>query len=100
MRDRIHLFMVSVLVLFLELASIRWFPAHVLFLTFFTNTVLLACFLGISVGCLAVNRPRSYLVWTPLWLALALGGAHGIEWGRARNRRHLWVGDAASPALR
>ena len=43
MRDRIDLFIASVLVLFLELACIRWFPAHVLFLTFFTNTVLLAC---------------------------------------------------------
>jgi hypothetical protein len=37
MRDRIDLFIASVLVLFLELACIRWFPAHVLFLTFFTN---------------------------------------------------------------
>src|SRR5439155_230873 len=42
MRDRFDLFIVSVLVLFLEVAAIRWFPAHVLFLTFFTNTVLLA----------------------------------------------------------
>jgi hypothetical protein len=48
--DRVHLFAVSLLVLFLEQAAIRWFPAHVLFLTFFTNTVLLACFLGMSIG--------------------------------------------------
>ena len=44
--------------LFLELACIRWFPSHVLFLTFFTNTVLLACFVGMSVGCLVARRPR------------------------------------------
>ena len=56
MRDRIDLFIASVLVLFLELACIRWFPAHVLFLTFFTNVMLLASFLGISVGCLAAGR--------------------------------------------
>ena len=49
-------FLISLLILFLELACIRWFPAHVLYLTFFTNTVLLACFLGMSVGCLAASR--------------------------------------------
>ena len=53
MRARGDLFLISLLILFLELACIRWFPAHVLFLTFFTNTVLLACFLGMSLGCLA-----------------------------------------------
>jgi hypothetical protein len=45
-----ELFLISVLILFLELAGIRWFPAHALHLTFFTNVVLLACFLGMSVG--------------------------------------------------
>jgi hypothetical protein len=47
MRNRIDLFIVSGFVLFLELASIRWFPAQVLFLTFFTNTVLLR---GVSLA--------------------------------------------------
>ena len=61
MRNRIDLFIASVLVLFLELACIRWFPAHVLFLTFFTNVMLLASFLGISVGCLAAGRRQNYL---------------------------------------
>ena len=68
MRDRptLDLFLVSWLVLFLELACIRWFPSHVLFLTFFTNIVLLACFVGMSVGCLAagtapVPRPHPAL---------------------------------------
>src|SRR5436189_6039954 len=74
-----ELFLVSLLILFLELACIRWFPAHVLFLTFFTNTVLLACFLGMSVGCLAAGRQRNYLAWTPALLALALAAAHGVE---------------------
>ena len=52
------LFAISLLVLFLELACIRWFPAHVLFLTFFTNTMLLAGFLGMSVGCLTTRHRR------------------------------------------
>ena len=41
---------------FLELACIRWFGSAVLFLTFFTNLVLFACFLGMSVGLLAASR--------------------------------------------
>ena len=61
-REQIDLFLISVLILFLELACIRWFPAHVLFLTFFTNVVLLACFLGMSVGCLAAEQQAT--TWT------------------------------------
>ena len=63
---RLDLFLISLLTLFLELTCIRWFPSHVLFLTFFTNTVLLASILGIAVGCLAANRKSNLLLWTPL----------------------------------
>src|SRR5437763_16067755 len=84
-----ELFLISLLILFLELACIRWFPAHVLFLTFFTNTVLLACFLGMSVGCLAAGRRRSYLAWTPVLLAVALAAAHGAEGPRPHLREVL-----------
>src|ERR1700722_4931798 len=74
MRDRqtIDLFLISWLVLFLELACIRWFPSHVLFLTFFTNTVLLACFVGMSVGCLVARRPGRLILQTPYMLAFAI----------------------------
>jgi SAM-dependent methyltransferase len=93
-----RLFVVSGLILFLELASIRWFPAHVLFLTFFTNTVLLACFLGMSLGCLAAGRPRNYIRWTPFLLAAALLAAHGVEhWPNLG--RHIDVGKQASPQM-
>jgi spermidine synthase len=79
------LFLVSWLILFLELACIRWFPAHVLFLTFFTNVVLLACFLGMSVGCLAAGHRRSYLAWTPPLLLLAMAAAFGVGWLHERG---------------
>jgi Spermine/spermidine synthase domain len=78
-RDGFELFLISALILFLELAGIRWFPAHALYLTFFTNVVLLACFLGMSVGCLAANRRRSYLAWTPVFLIIAMASAHIVE---------------------
>ncbi len=74
MRDRpaFDLFLVSWLVLFLELACIRWFPSHVLFLTFFVNIVLLACFVGMSIGCLVSRRPTDYIRHTPYWLLVGL----------------------------
>jgi len=78
-RDGFELFLVSFLILFLELAAIRWFPAHALYLTFFTNVVLLACFLGMSVGCLAASHRRNYLRWTPLILVVGMATAHIVE---------------------
>ena len=99
MRNRIDLFIASVLVLFLELACIRWFPAHVLFLTFFTNVMLLAAFLGISVGCLAAGRRQDYLRWTPALLLLVLGVSYLIEWERQKTGSVVQVGNYISPQL-
>jgi SAM-dependent methyltransferase len=65
-----NLFLVGFLVLFLELACIRWFSAYVIFLQFFTNVVLIGCFLGMSCGCLAARRPRNWLAGFP-FIALA-----------------------------
>src|ERR671926_35755 len=78
-RARGELFLVSLLILFLELACIRWFPAHVLYLTFFTNAVLLAAFLGMSVGCLSASHRRNYIRWTPLLLAVAMLAGLAVE---------------------
>ena len=66
----LNLFLVGFLVLFLELACIRWFAAHVVFLQFFTNVVLIASFLGMSCGCLAARQPRNWLSYFPI---IALG---------------------------
>ncbi|HXZ01857.1 MAG TPA: hypothetical protein VEI03_17825 [Stellaceae bacterium] len=66
----LNLFLTGFLVLFLELACIRWFAANVIFLQFFTNVVLLACFLGMSCGCMAARQRRDWLGHFPL---LALG---------------------------
>jgi hypothetical protein len=57
----LNLFLVGFLVLFFELACIRWFAAYVVFLQFFTNVVLIASFLGMSCGCLAARQPREWL---------------------------------------
>src|SRR5919112_3373317 len=82
-----RLFLISFAILFFELACIRWFGSTVLFLTFFTNLILMACFLGISVGCLAASRPRD-LINTVLPLTVA---AMALGWG-ALWAYHNWAG--------
>src|SRR4051794_1847267 len=68
---RVALFVSSFLVLFLETALIRWMPAYVRLLAYFSNFILLASFLGIGVGCLLATRRRRLIAWFPL-LQLAL----------------------------
>jgi SAM-dependent methyltransferase len=99
MRDRpaFDLFLISWLVLFLELACIRWFPSHVLFLTFFTNTVLLASFVGMSVGCLVARRPTRFLRQTPYLLAVALTTGLAVDLSSGTLQRIFDVGNQANP---
>ena len=47
-----RLVLLSFLMLFVELGLIRWAGAYVVYLSFFTNFVLLASFLGVGVGFL------------------------------------------------
>ncbi len=86
------LFLISFLFLFLELAFIRWLPAEVLFLTFFTNTILLACFLGLSLGCLAARSGRNYMAITPILLAIAIAAGGAMESIRIKLQDVLNVG--------
>jgi spermidine synthase len=69
-RPHRDLFLISFLILFIELACIRWFGSTVIFLTFFTNIVLMASFLGMSVGLLTASR-RGNLLRTVLPLLAA-----------------------------
>jgi len=62
------LFVASFLVLFLETAVIRWMPAYVRLLAYFSNFILLASFLGIGLGCLLATRKRNLTRWFPLVL--------------------------------
>ncbi|HZZ63359.1 MAG TPA: hypothetical protein VFE63_19705 [Roseiarcus sp.] len=59
------LFLAGFLVLFLELASIRWFATTVIFLQFFTNIILISSFLGMSCGCMAARRRFDWLGASP-----------------------------------
>ncbi|MEX0698108.1 MAG: spermidine synthase [Acidimicrobiia bacterium] len=51
-----RLYLASALMLFLELTLIRWLGESILYLSFFTNFVLLASFLGIGIGFMTHGR--------------------------------------------
>lgn len=64
-RDRLRLVLLSFLMLFVELALIRWAGSNVLYLSFFSNFVLLGSFLGIGLGFLRANAPRDLSRFAP-----------------------------------
>ncbi len=52
--------------LFVELGLIRWAGSYVVYLSFFTNFVLLASFLGVGVGFLRADARGGYFRFAPL----------------------------------
>src|SRR5581483_1374525 len=67
-REQRRLVFASFLMLFVELALIRWVTSNNVYVTKATNFVLLASFLGIGVGFLNAKSSRNYLRWTPVAL--------------------------------
>ncbi len=61
-RPAVRLFLTSASVLFAELLLIRWVPANVKYVGFFTNFLLMASFLGIGLGILLGRRAPRLLV--------------------------------------
>lgn len=64
-----RLVLASALMLFLELALIRWLGANVVHLSYFANFVLLGSFLGIGLGFLVARTSRTWLPWSVVVLA-------------------------------
>lgn len=71
--DRPRLVLASFLMLFVELALIRWTAANNLYLTHLTNFVLLASFLGIGLGFLLARSERDLFPLAPPALAVLVG---------------------------
>jgi hypothetical protein len=67
---RTQLAFASFLMLFAELALIRWTAANNVYVTNATNFVLLASFLGIGIGFLNAKSSRDFVRWAPLALVL------------------------------
>jgi len=66
----------SFLILFLELALIRFLPTRILYLGFFTNFVLLASFFGIGIGFLLGRIKSSLLYVFPFTLLILVTITH------------------------
>lgn len=70
---RVRLFLWSFLLLFVELALIRWAGETIVYLSYFTNFVLLGSFLGIGVGFLRAGSRRPIFHLSPVAVALLVG---------------------------
>jgi hypothetical protein len=53
------LFGISLLALFFEIVMIRCIPACVMIISFYTNLVLISCFLGLGLGCVIAGADRT-----------------------------------------
>lgn len=83
----------SFVVLFLELALIRWLPSQVRATGYFPNIVLLSAFLGLGIGSLLTNR-RPLMNWWPLTVALlvALTAVMGrVIFTQEESAEHLYL---------
>ncbi len=60
----------SALMLFLELALIRWTGSNVVHLSYFSNFVLLGSFLGIGIGILRAGKAKRLPYYSPIMLGL------------------------------
>src|SRR3954454_4254767 len=69
MNDRLRLLLLSFVMLFVELALIRWTGSNVLYLSYFSNFVLLGSFLGIGIGFLRARKALNLFPYAPLALA-------------------------------
>ncbi|HEX6401422.1 MAG TPA: spermidine synthase [Actinomycetota bacterium] len=96
----IRLVALSFLMLFVELGLIRWSGSYVVYLSFFTNFVLLASFLGVGVGFLRARADRDLSMWAPVALAaiVAFLAVFPVEGGRVAGELRF-VGGFGWPAL-
>jgi spermidine synthase len=72
-RQGARLLLVSFLALYFEVVLIRWVPGQVQIIGYFANLVLIACFLGLGIGCATWQRGRDH-EWSFLrWLTILAG---------------------------
>lgn len=112
-RVAFELFAASFVVLFQELALIRWLPGQVRVLAYFPNLILLSAFLGLGLGCLRAGRRSLLWAWpvSLVGIAAAATGLGRIVFTQASTSEHLYllyydlprdapvVGDVKAPIL-
>lgn len=71
--QRLRLVLLSFLMLFVELALIRWTGSNVIYLSYFSNFVLLGSFLGIGIGFLRARARINLFIYAPVALTFFVG---------------------------
>lgn len=94
-----RLILLSFLMLFVELGLIRWTGTYVVYLSFFTNFVLLASFLGVGVGFLRAGARENLFRFAPLALAslVVFLALFPVQGGRVHGELRLVGGFGWSP---
>ena len=65
----------SFIIVFIELSLIRFLPAHILYLGFFSNFIIIAVFAGMGLGFLLAKKGFNLWIFTPFLLFLLVAGA-------------------------
>jgi len=73
LNPKLRLILLSFLMLFVELALIRWAGSNVVYLSYFSNFVLLGSFLGIGIGFLRGKARRNLFPFAPVALTVLVG---------------------------
>jgi spermidine synthase len=71
-KQNIELFLISFVMLFLEIFLIRWISTEVRIFAYVSNLVLLACFLGVGIGCYFSKKSETILISFGLLAIIAL----------------------------
>jgi spermidine synthase len=77
-RASLELVAASFMVLFQELALIRWLPGQVRVIAYFPNLILISAFLGLGMGCLRAGQ-RSLLWLWPVSLTILFGAFYALS---------------------
>ena len=92
-REERQLFAASATILFQELLFIRWIGTQIRVMAYFPNLLLLAAFLGLGLGCLAVDRRRSAVLWPAALTTVVVTtlGLSRIVFTAEGASEHLWL---------
>lgn len=84
---------ISFVILFQELALIRWLPTQVRVLSYFPNVVLISAFLGLGIGCLLAARRPLVELWPVGMVATGFAAwfMSGIAFTQESVSEHLWL---------
>jgi len=77
-RVALELVGLSFVVLFQELALIRWLPSQVRVLAYFPNLILISAFLGLGLGCLRAGKRPLLWLW-PVAIVALVGSAFAMS---------------------